>query len=99
MKDKIVEVSMTDYEINDVFAEEYLKNKDAKLFGQKVASYMKGWWGGVMEGGLLNKGVNPIIAKEVVSDFFDCALPEFVATKTDTYPEKYKMLALTLQKI
>ena len=52
-----------------------------------------------MEGGLLNKGVDPKIAKEVVSDFFDNALPEFVATKAETYPEKYKMLALTLQKI
>lgn len=99
LKDKITEVSMTDYEINDVFADEYHKTKNAKLFGQKVANYIKGWWGGVMEGGLLNKGVDPNIAKEVVSDFFDNALPEFVATKTETYPEKYKMLALTLQKV
>jgi hypothetical protein len=53
-KDKVTQVAAVDYEIPDIFAEEYLKTKDEKVFGEKTASYIKGWWGGVMEGGLIN---------------------------------------------
>lgn len=99
LKDKITEVSMTDFVIGDVFAEEYEKTGDAKVLGEKVANYMKGWWAGVMEGGLLSRGIDAKLAKEVVTDFFDEQLPAFVATKADIYPEKYKMLSLIMQKI
>lgn len=58
LKDKITEVSMTDYEIVDVFAHEYQKTKDATVFGEKVAKCIKGWWGGVMEGGLVHCGID-----------------------------------------
>jgi hypothetical protein len=33
LRDKVTEVSMTDYEITDVFAEEYAKTNDAEIFG------------------------------------------------------------------
>jgi len=98
LKDKITQIGANDYEVPDVFADEYLKTKDAKVFGEKVALYIKGWWGGVMEGGLANQNVQSDLIKLVVSDYFDNALPKFIATKTEIYPEKYKILALSLQK-
>ena len=49
---------MTDYEIADVFADEYQRTKDTKVFGEKVAKCIKGWWGGVMEGGLHHAGID-----------------------------------------
>jgi hypothetical protein len=51
-----------------------------------------------MEGGLIHLGIDSTLIKEVVTDFFENALPAFAATQADVYPEKYKMLALVLQK-
>jgi hypothetical protein len=51
-----------------------------------------------MEGGLISQGIEEAKIKEVLADFFDVALPAFVATKGDIYPEKYKIIAITLQK-
>jgi hypothetical protein len=96
LKDKITEVSMTEYEVNDVFAEEYAKTRDAEVFGNKVAKYIKGWWGGIMEGSLINLGIENTLIKEVVTEFFENALPAYAATQAHEYPEKYKILALTL---
>lgn len=46
-------MSSTAYDIVDCFYAEYEKTKDSRAFGQKVAAYIKGWWGFVLEGGLL----------------------------------------------
>lgn len=46
-------MSSTAYDIVDCFYAEYEKTKDSRAFGQKVSAYIKGWWGFVLEGGLL----------------------------------------------
>jgi hypothetical protein len=50
--DDIEVVGSDDYNVIDLFYTEYEKTKDADLFGTNVASYIKGWWGDVLEGGL-----------------------------------------------
>ena len=51
--DKINLVSANCFDVIDIFHRDYLASGDKAEFGQKVASYMKGWWGDVLEGGLL----------------------------------------------
>lgn len=59
MSDKLQVVSSNAYDIVDYFYDEYEKTRDAEMFGQKVAAYIKGWWGHVLEGGLAYEGVDP----------------------------------------
>jgi hypothetical protein len=87
------------YDIVDCFAAEYEKTKDLRTFGLKVAAYIKGWWGHVLEGGLLAEGVDGSIVKKVSREFFDLELPKFVSEKQAIYPENFRVLALALQKI
>lgn len=58
MSDKLKVVSSNAYDIEDCFYSEYEKTKDSRVFGTKVAAYIKGWWGHVLEGGLAYEGVN-----------------------------------------
>ena len=87
------------YDIVDCFWAEYDKTKDSREFGAKVAAYIKGWWGHVLEGGLAYEGVDASIIKQVSREFFDLALPKFASERTDIYPEYFRVLALTVQKL
>lgn len=81
--------SMNTYDVVDCFWQEYEKTKDSKVFGQKVAAYINGWWGHVLEGGLEYEGVDAETVKKVSNEVFQKRLPEFVSQKTDIYPEFY----------
>lgn len=59
MSDKIQVVSSNCYDIVDFFYAEYEKTRDSRDFGIKVAAYIKGWWGHVVEGSLAYEGVDP----------------------------------------
>jgi hypothetical protein len=83
----------------DYFYAEYEKTKDSRTFGQKVANYIKGWWGHVLEGGLAYEGVDKDIIRNVSHDFFDIELPKFVSERTHIYPEYFRVLALAVQKL
>lgn len=87
------------YDIVDCFAAEYEKTKDLRTFGVKVAAYIKGWWGHVLEGGLLSEGVDSSLVKKVSREFFDVELPKFVSERQAIYPENFRVLALALQKL
>lgn len=69
--DKISLVSANCYDVIDIFHRDYQANGDKAVFGQKVASYMKGWWGDVLEGGLLQQGVDITTVKSICREFFD----------------------------
>lgn len=102
--DKITVVSADDYNVTDIFwrdfTEESSESKgDLAYFGQRVASYMKGWWGDVVAGGLLQQGVVKDTVKAITKEFFEDLLPAFVSERTDRYPEFYNTLALKLQRI
>lgn len=102
--DKISVVSADDYNVTDIFwrdfTEEASETKgDKAYFGQRVASYMKGWWGDVVAGGLLQQGVDKDTVKAATKEFFEDLLPAFVSERTDRYPEFYNTLALKLQRI
>lgn len=99
MADKINIARAFAYDVDDCFYVEYLNTKDSRVFGQKVTAYIKGWWGHVFEGGLAYEGVDSEIIKEASRDLFEVALPTFVAERADVYPEKYRTLALSLEKI
>ena len=60
---------------------------------------MKGWWGDVLEGGLLQQGVEKETVKKASKEFFDEKLPGFVVENIDTYPEYYNTLAIKLQRV
>lgn len=45
-------IGSNDYNVDDIFYHEYERTRDAEVFGKKVASYIQGWWGDVLEGGL-----------------------------------------------
>ena len=96
--DKINLVSANCFDVVDIFHREYVQTGDKSLFGQKVASYMKGWWGDVLEGGLLQQGVDKETARKAQTEFFDELLPGFVSERTERYPEHYNVLALKLQR-
>ena len=49
-----------------------------------------------MEGGLIGQGIDEKVIKEVMAEFFDVALPAFIAQKGEIYPEFYKIIAITL---
>ena len=98
MDDKLQVVCSTSYDIIDCFYQEYEKTKDSRTFGQKVAAYIKGWWGHVLEGGLLYEGVDPSVVKNVSRDFFDLELPKFTSERHAIYPEYFRVLALGIQK-
>lgn len=97
--DKVNLVSAKDYDVIDIFHEEYKQTGDKKHFGQRVASYMKGWWGDVVVGGLLQQGVDKDTANAAAKEFFDDLLPGFVGERTERYPEFYNVLALKIQRI
>ena len=59
---------------------------------------MKGWWGDVLEGGLIQQGIDRDTVKKVSREFFDELLPPFVIDNIETYPEFYNTLALKLQR-
>ena len=100
LKEKINVVSSECYDVVDIFHRDYVKDGQDKVrFGTRVAQYMKGWWGDVLEGGLIQKGVDPSQAKEIQTKFFDELLPPFVSEQTDNYPEFYNVLALNVQKV
>lgn len=63
-----------------------------------MSAYIKGWWGHVLEGGLKYEQVDEAIIKNVLHDVFDNELPVFVSKRTETYPEFYRILALSLTK-
>lgn len=48
LADKIDLVSSNCYDVVDIFHRDYLANGNKEEFGQRVASYMKGWWGDVL---------------------------------------------------
>lgn len=50
---KINLVSANCFDVVDIFHRELIETGDKVRFGKRVASYMKGWWGDVLEGGLL----------------------------------------------
>lgn len=56
-------ISSTDYNVEDIFYFEYERTKDSDMFGKKVSSYIQGWWGDVLEGGLAQQGVDKDIIK------------------------------------
>lgn len=64
-----------------------------------MAAYIKGWWGFVLEGGLLSEGVDASVVREVSREFFDLALPKFVSERTHIYPEHFRILALSVEKL
>ncbi|CDW76017.1 sam dependent carboxyl methyltransferase [Stylonychia lemnae] len=90
-------VSSNDFDVKDIFYHEYIETNDLKTFGQKVASYIQGWWGDVLEGGLAQQGVDQQIIKEVSKEVFEI-LPEFVESRLNIYPEYYNVLALAVQR-
>lgn len=102
--DKITVVSADDYNVTDIFWRDFTDEAceakgDKAYFGQRVASYMKGWWGDVVAGGLLQQGVDKDTVKNITKEFFEDLLPTFVSERTDRYPEFYNTLALKLQRI
>lgn len=99
--DKINLVSANCFDVVDIFHRDYIADPakhDKAIFGQKVASYMKGWWGDVLEGGLLQQGVDKDTVKTISKEFFD-QLPAFTSERPDRYPEFYNVLALKLQRL
>jgi len=72
---KINLVSANCFDVVDIFSRELNETGDKDRFGQRVASYMKGWWGDVLEGGLLQQGVDKETVKKVAHEFFDELLP------------------------
>jgi hypothetical protein len=64
-----------------------------------VTAYIRGWWEHVFEGGLAYESVDRDIIKKASRDLFEVALPSFVAERADTYPEKYRVLSLSLEKV
>lgn len=56
-----------------------MRTRDSRVFGQKVTAYIRGWWGHVLEGGLLYEGVEESIVKEVSRELFEVNLPSFVS--------------------
>jgi len=99
MNDKLNVAVANSYDITDCFYDEYQKTKDSRVFGQKVAAYIKGWWGFVLEGGLLSEGVDAGVVRDVSREFFDLALPKFVSERTNIYPEYFRVLALSVEKL
>lgn len=99
MNDKLNVVKASSYDVVDIFHDEYLRTRDSRVFGYKVTAYIKGWWKYVVEGGLAYEGVDESIIKEVSRDLFDIALPTFVSERADVYPENYRVLALSIEKI
>jgi hypothetical protein len=95
---KINLVSANSFDVVDIFHRELEETGDKQRFGQRVASYMKGWWGDVLEGGLFQQGVDRETVKKVSREFFDELLPPFVIDNIETYPEFYNTLALKLQR-
>ncbi len=93
---KINLVSANCYDVVDIFHRDLQETGDKAHFGQRVASYMKGWWGDVLEGGLLQQGVDRETVKKASREFFDELLPSFVTDNIDIYPEYYNTLALKL---
>jgi hypothetical protein len=94
MPEHLTLVSANDYDVVDIFHNEYTQTQDKKNFGIKVASYMKGWWGDVLEGGLIQEGVSKEVARKVSVEFFDQQLPGFVSDRVDRYPEFYNTLGI-----
>ena len=99
MSDKLQVVGQNCYDIIDCFYAEYEKTRDSREFGQKVAAYIKGWWGFVLEAGLAAEGVDQSVIRNVSRDFFDLALPKFTSERTDIYPEFFRVLALAVEKL
>ncbi|CDW86981.1 sam dependent carboxyl methyltransferase [Stylonychia lemnae] len=97
--EKIQVVSSNSYDIIDYFYAEYERTKDSRQFGMKVAAYIKGWWAHVLEGGLVSEGVNQQLANTISNEFFDTNLPKFVSERASIYPEYFRVLALSVQKI
>lgn len=64
LSDKINLVSANCFDVADIFWDEFKETGNKEIFGKQVASYMKGWWGDVLEGGLLQQGVDKDIAKK-----------------------------------
>jgi hypothetical protein len=95
---KIKLVSANCFDVVDIFHRELTETGDKERFGHRVASYMKGWWGDVLEGGLLQQGVDKEVVKKVSKEFFDELLPPFVIDNIDIYPEFYNTLAVKLQR-
>ena len=95
---KINLVSANCFDVVDIFHRELTETGDKVRFGKRVASYMKGWWGDVLEGGLLQQGVDKETVKKVSFEFFEELLPPFVQDNIDIYPEFYNTLAVKLQR-
>ena len=53
----------------------------------------------MLEGGLLSEGVDASVVREVSREFFDLALPKFVSERTHIYPEHFRILALSVEKL
>jgi hypothetical protein len=64
-KEGIHVVSAKAYDIVDCFAHEYKSTKDSRVFGHKVAQYIRGWWEHVLEGGLAYEGVDYGLIRQV----------------------------------
>ncbi len=91
-------VSAKAYDVVDCFAQEYKRTQDSRVFGKKVAQYIRGWWEHVLEGGLAYEGVDQQTISKVSKEVFDDALPSFIGERADVYPEYYRVLALSIDK-
>jgi len=96
-KEGIHVVSAKSYDVVDCFAQEYKMTHDSRVFGKKVAQYIRGWWEHVLEGGLAYEGVDQDLIKKVSIEVFD-TLPGFIAERADVYPEYYRVLSLSIDK-
>lgn len=91
-------ISSNDLDVKDIFYHEYVDTNNKEAFGKKVASYIQGWWGDVLEGGLLQSGVEQDIVKAISKEVFE-KMPAFIEERTERYPEYYNVLALAVQKL
>lgn len=96
-KEGIHVVSAKAYDVVDCFAQEYHRTHNSRVFGEKVAQYISGWWQHVLEGGLAYERVEPELIKKVSAEVF-AALPSFIAERADVYPEYYRVLSLSIDK-
>ncbi|CDW77410.1 sam dependent carboxyl methyltransferase [Stylonychia lemnae] len=88
-------ISSNDFDVKDIFYHEYVETRDQKTFGKYVTGLIQGWWGGVLEGGLAQQGMDQETIKEISKEVFEI-LPEFVENHINTYPEYYNLLTLAV---
>ena len=74
-------------DVPEIYHVDYAVHKDAHRFGKEVAGFLNGFWNYVVLSGLTSQGVPEDLAKAIVTEYFEEALPKWIASDPAVYAE------------